>query len=279
MFGFRRPMAPQPPARSRAKVPPGQVVWAIGDIHGRVDLLRALIAAIWTDFEDGPPVQRTIVFLGDYVDRGPASKAVLDTLVDLSEMSGIEIFFLSGNHENCMLAFMDEPEQGPRWCEFGGRETLRSYEIEPPQQGDNVEGWQETARDLKFRMPQRHQEFLRRLRLSASIGDYFFAHAGARPGVLLHKQSDHDLMWIRNSFLNSTEIFDQVVVHGHTPTEEHHSDHRRIGIDTGAYASGKLTALRLEGTSRQILQTQFFGGTIQVQRTMLEPGAEPIASE
>lgn len=272
MFGFRRrPSAPQAPARAPAAVPVGQVVWAIGDIHGRVDLLRALVPAIWADFADRPSARRTLVFLGDYIDRGPTSKAVLETLADLSDMADIETVFLSGNHEDRMLAFMDEPEQGPRWCEFGGRETLRSYEIEPPQQDDDVEAWQETSRDLKFRMPRRHQNLLRRLQLSASIGDYFFAHAGARPGVLLEEQSDHDLMWIRNAFLNSPETFDQVVVHGHTPAEDHHSDHRRIGIDTGAYASGRLTALRLEGTSRQILQTQFTGGTIQVQRTVLEP--------
>ena len=232
--------APRTPA-----VPEGVVAWAVGDIHGRLDLLKPLVAHIIADHAAAPAQHTLVVFLGDYIDRGPHSRDVLRYLADLPMNLGIQWRFLKGNHEEAMLDFLDDPTTGPTWCEYGGDATLASYGLRLPQIKHKPEAWAHLSADLDHKVTPAELAFLKGLELSVSVGDYFFAHAGARPGVALSSQSDRDLLWIRSSFLNSEVEFEKVVVHGHTPTAQVHRDHRRIGLDTKAYESGILTAVKL----------------------------------
>lgn len=242
--------APATPA-----VPDGTVVWAVGDIHGRLDLLNPLVEAMIADLHASAATRKVVVFLGDYIDRGPDSRGVVRLLAGLSDVQGVEWRFLKGNHEQAMLGFLDEPSAGPKWCEYGGDNALRSYGLRVPDLAHRAEAWARVAADLRHKLTDREIEFLENLELSVTIGDYFFSHAGARPGVALDRQAAEDLMWIRQPFLNSQTAFERVVVHGHTPTAHVHADHRRIGIDTKAYHSGVLSAVRLEGQDRRLLQT------------------------
>lgn len=235
-------------------VPDGTVVWAVGDIHGRLDLLQPLVEAIVADPRDRVATRRVVVFLGDYIDRGPESRGVLRLLAGLSADQGVEWRFLKGNHEQAMLGFLDDPSAGPKWCEYGGDNALRSFGLRVPDLAHRTEAWARVAADLRHKLTANETAFLENLELSVSVGDYFFSHAGARPGVALDRQSPGDLMWIRQPFLDSRTVFERVVVHGHTPTTGVHADHRRIGMDTKAYDSGVLSAVRLEGLERSLLQ-------------------------
>lgn len=241
--------APTAPA-----VPDGTVVWAVGDIHGRLDLLQPLIEGIVADLRDATATRKVVIFLGDYIDRGPNSRGVLRLLAGLSAVQGVEWRFLKGNHEQAMLGFLDDPSTGPKWCEYGGDNALRSYGLQVPSLAHRTEAWTRVAADLRHKLTAREMEFLENLEPSVTVGDYFFSHAGARPGVALDRQSPEDLMWIRQPFLNSRTAFERVVVHGHTPTARVHADHRRIGIDTKAYHSGVLSAVRMERARRRLLQ-------------------------
>lgn len=238
------------------RVPDGVVVWAVGDVHGRLDLLKPLVEAILADAAETVADRKVVIFLGDYIDRGPESRGVIRYLVDLPKDAGIEWRFLKGNHEEAMLDFLDDPSTGPTWCEYGGDATLASYGLRLPQMKHKPEAWKHLADDLDHKVTPAERAFLKGLELSLSVGDYFFAHAGARPGVPLDQQSERDLMWIRNSFLDSEDGFEKVVVHGHTPAAEVHVDRRRIGIDTKAYSSGILSAVRLHGEARLVLQAR-----------------------
>ncbi|HYD28117.1 metallophosphoesterase family protein [Brevundimonas sp.] len=242
----RAPASPQ--------VPAGTVVWAVGDIHGRDDLLAPLVEAIRADLRTMDAQRKTVVFLGDYVDRGPGSRAVLKRLAGLPADEGVEWRFLKGNHEETMARFLEDPSVGAQWCEYGGDATLQSYGLRPPDMKHRAEAWRHLASDLNHKLGADERDFLARLEMRISVGDYFFAHAGARPGEPLESQADEDLLWIRGTFLRSQQEFEKVVVHGHTPAAEVHADRRRIGIDTRAYESGVLTALRLRGGERRILQ-------------------------
>jgi len=249
LFKKRRPRIAAP---DRPETPQGTVVWAIGDIHGRLDLLQPLVEAIMVDAAASAAERKVVIFLGDYVDRGPDSRGVIRYLADLPADCGIEWRFLKGNHEEAMLDFLDDPSAGARWCEYGGDAALRSYGLKPPELKHKLEGWARVSADLDHKLTPRERAFLENLELSLSVGDYF--HAGARPGEPLDRQSERDLMWIRNSFLDSDVEFDKVVVHGHTPTREVHVDRRRIGVDTKAYDSGVLSAVRLEGATRVVVR-------------------------
>lgn len=260
---FRRKTAA---VRHSARVPEGAVVWAIGDVHGRADLLLPLLREAVDDLRLNRPARPVIVMLGDYVDRGADSKGVIDLLCRLSDQADIETHFLRGNHEERFEAFLSDPELGASWCEYGGREALLSYGVLIPALKGEAEGWVQASASLNAALPETHRRFLARQESSIEIGDYFFAHAGARPGIALSDQSPDDLMWIRKDFLAAKAPFEKVIVHGHTPEEAVHADARRIGIDTGAYATGVLTGLRLEGDQRQICQTRVAGSTVALTR-------------
>ncbi len=252
---FRRlleSLHPRPPAEPRPSAPTGVALYAIGDIHGRTDLLDPLLAEIRLQARAG---ERTVVVgLGDYVDRGVDSRGVVDRLLGLAERPGIEARYLRGNHDQLLLDFLGDAALGPYWCRVGGRETLLSYDVEPPPTRKHMDAWRAARDAFAAALPERHLEFFRTLPLSFASGDYFFVHAGARPGTTLEAQSEQDLLWIRKEFLDHGDRFERIVVHGHTPAEEAHADHRRIGLDTGAYMTGVLTACRFEGQSRRLIQ-------------------------
>lgn len=243
-----------------ASVPDGRRVYAIGDIHGRADLLVRLLEDLRRDAAQGDFQGRPIlVFLGDYIDRGFQSRDVIDVLLS-DQLSPFETYFLKGNHEAAMLQFLSDPSIGPRWAEFGGAETLVSYGIQPPRTRTSLDDWARASDELQQVLPAEHLHFLRNLDISVRIGDYVFVHAGVRPGVPLDQQSEYDMLWIRDEFLSDRKPLGAVIVHGHTPTSAPHKDSRRVGLDTGAYLSGRLTAARFEHETVEFIAT---GPTLQ----------------
>jgi serine/threonine protein phosphatase 1 len=262
---FFKKTSERPPAR----VPDGCVVWAVGDIHGRADLSGPLIAAIRADLIGASASRKVIVFLGDHVDRGPDSRGVLDQIAEVLADPALEVHTLRGNHEERMEAFLNQPDLGPGWCDYGGREALMSYGVAPPVMKGDAEGWAAAATALRDALPDSHLRLLQNQAYSVTIGDYFFAHAGARPGVALEDQSPDDLMWIRQPFLEHAALFEKVVVHGHTPTDSVVSDARRIGVDTGAYGTNVLSAVRLEGETRALLQATGRGASVRLSSMAL----------
>lgn len=259
------------------KVPEGTVVWAVGDIHGCLELLEKLVEAIVHDAMASTAQRKVVIFLGDYIDRGPDSRGVLRYLINLPTDSGVEWRFLKGNHEEAMLKFLDDPSFGPNWCEYGGDAALASYGLKPPEMKHRAEAWARVSADLDHKVSAREREFLEGLEFSVSVGDYFFAHAGARPGIALNRQSNRDLLWIRGSFLDDIGTFDKVVVHGHTPSKHVHIDHRRIGVDSKAYASGVLSAIELSGATKRTLQAVAEAGEVFVRRNEALSLTSPVA--
>ena len=242
------------PAAAEASSIGDCLVYAIGDIHGRIDLLDRLLERIGDDIAAHPPIERTaLIFLGDYVDRGPASREVIDRIITLR--STAHVVALRGNHEDALLRFLDDPAIGPDWVEHGGAQTLMSYGVTPPQKSEPAP-WIEVRDRFAAALPDNHLAFFQRLEHYAVLGDYVFAHAGVRPNVALDRQTTQDLMWIRKPFLEADRAIDQVVVHGHTPMEAPYMGPWRIGVDTGAYATGVLTAVRLAGAERAFLSTR-----------------------
>jgi serine/threonine protein phosphatase 1 len=238
----------------KAEVPPGCLVYAIGDVHGCSALLDDLLAQIEADAERFEADRRVLVFVGDYIDRGPDSAGVIERLVSRMP-AGFEVICLKGNHDQMLLDFLERPEIFDHWMLNGAETTLSSYGLKT-YEFDWYRGDEAACRDgLLAAMPERHRAFFDNLRLSVIVGDYFFCHAGVRPGVPLDEQVPQDLMWIREDFLNSPLRFGKVVVHGHTPVDEPEVRFNRIGIDTKACLSGRLTALRLYGESRDFLST------------------------
>lgn len=244
----------KPAGSPSAKFPEGRVGFAVGDVHGRADLLVSMMELLegraGPDTRDGQaPV---VVFLGDYVDRGPQSAAVLDLLKQ--RPAGFERRFLMGNHEQAMLAFMRDPIENRAWLMHGGTETLLAYGIQPPPTlGAEDAQIIEVGARLKEKLPGEHLAFLEGLERYAEYGDYAFVHAGLDPAKPLAEQTDADLFWIRQRFIGDRRPLSHRVVHGHTPVENPHADRRRIAIDTGAYASGVLTAARFEGETVSFL--------------------------
>lgn len=245
---FRRNAAPviEP---SRATVPHDTLVIAIGDVHGCIDLLEDLWKQLSSIAARSQCRRKVLVFLGDYVDRGPASATVIDRLV--RGFDGFTTIFLKGNHEEAMLQFVSSPLVGELWRSFGGMETLRSYGV---IHGEGA-SWNDTRAAFAMALPPAHLDFLKNLKLHHIEGDYVFVHAGLRPHVSLEDQVEHDLLWIRDEFLASDADFGRVVVHGHTPGQEPVIRDNRVGIDTGAFFTGRLTALVLEGRERRLVST------------------------
>lgn len=242
--------------------PEGLRLYAVGDVHGRLDALELLVNAILDEPADG--LSPVLIMLGDYVDRGPASRQVIDRLINLEADAALATRFIRGNHEETMLSFLGEPSLGATWCGFGGVETLLSYGVVAPLMSDPSEAW-EAARDtFAAAIPASHVRFLRALEPAVEYGDYFFTHAGVRPGVELEDQDPHDLMWIRDDFLRGSATFSKAIVHGHTPEADAFVSDRRIGVDTGAYATGRLSAIVLEGLERRLIQAQVSGGRTSV---------------
>ena len=237
-----------------ATTPPDTRLYAVGDIHGRADLLRRLLAQIAADAAGRPPAFQQLIYLGDYVDRGPASQEVIDIVLDEAP-PGFEVVALRGNHEEMMQRFLEDTGVARTWMMNGGDATLGSYGVEAPSVFAGTPIHRHAQALFRTQLPLRHKEFLVNLADTYAAGDYFFVHAGVRPGVPLPQQRGEDLRWIRDEFLGSKVNFGKIVVHGHSIEREPVVRTNRIGIDTGAYASDHLTCLVLEGTERRFLQT------------------------
>jgi serine/threonine protein phosphatase 1 len=237
--------------KTKPRTPVGERIYAVGDIHGRADLLLAVLRRIDDDLSARPIGDSVQVFLGDYIDRGPNSRQVLDLLVDRQRQH--KVLCLKGNHEAYAIQALSEPSVLSEWLKMGGIATLLSYGVKRPARDDDPQAQRETSAALRRALPESHQHFLRHLAPSFSCGDYFFAHAGVRPEVPLQQQYERDLLWIRDDFLLYEEDFGKVVVHGHTPAPEPDIRSNRINIDTGAYATGRLTCLVLENDQMRFL--------------------------
>lgn len=238
---------------SQPSGPKGHRAYAIGDVHGCLDLLNRLLERIEAEIANGPKRKTSIVFLGDLIDRGDASAQVIERLRTYSP-PGVSAHFIMGNHEEVLLRLVaGETELLKSWLRFGGAETLRSYGIDPTSLA-NLPADAVTRR-LREAIPTEHLDFLKSFADSISFGGYLFVHAGIRPGIDLSEQSQTDLRWIREPFLGDTSERGFVVVHGHTISNAVEVTANRIGIDTGAYCTGTLSALAIEGPKRWLIQT------------------------
>ena len=237
-------------AKRRPRLPEGVRIYAVGDVHGRLDLLDQVQSRIDAHLAKAPVGKAVEVYLGDYIDRGPASRQVIDRLIARGHKRNA--IFLKGNHETYVSEFIGNPAILGDWRQYGGLETLMSYGLQPAIKADAAEQI-ELAKAFRFMLPRSHREFIKALPLCVSYGDFFFVHAGVKPRVPLNEQREEDLLWIRDDFLLFEDDFEKVVVHGHTPVREPDIRTNRINIDTGAYATGRLTCLMLERDGIDIL--------------------------
>lgn len=231
-------------------LPPGLCLYALGDIHGCADLLERAFRSLDADLRRRRPSRVLTVFLGDYIDRGLDSKRTLDLLIERARHH--DTVFLKGNHEVVLLDFLKDPGRLHDWRQFGGLQTLVSYGLRPalnPSANEQLE----LATALDAALPWDHRLFLENLKPCLTCGDFFFVHAGVRPGFGLDQQTEQDLLWIRDEFLNSPADFGKFIVHGHTPVKEPDLRPHRLNIDTGAYATGRLTLLRIEGSEIEFI--------------------------
>lgn len=255
IFGRKkRDFSKEPPS-----VPDKTRIYAIGDIHGRADLLEALHENILNDAKTAHgDMEMVVVYLGDYMDRGAQSRQALDMLI-ASPLVDFEHVYLKGNHDDALLTFLEDSSIGPDWFSIGGDACLYSYQI-PPQNGLSArKKFKQLQESLRSALPDDHLAFLSNLKLIYEAGDYIFVHAGVMPGRPLSKQNPAHLMWVRDEFLNDERNYGKIIVHGHTITAKPDIRANRIGIDTGAYATGILTCLVLEGTQRRFLTTEAVG--------------------
>lgn len=257
------------PAKQRTpKLPPGQRVYAVGDIHGRLDLFEGLIAAIERDNAGRSEAISDVILLGDLIDRGPSSAGVIDRARRWSQERRVGI--IKGNHEEMMLVSARKLDALRSFLRYGGRETIISYGVDPDFVMEaSLEDLQQAMLDA---IPQQDFDFVDSFEKMVRIGDYLFVHAGVRPDTPLDRQLGHDCRWIREPFLTHDGDFGAVVVHGHTITEQPEIRANRIGIDTGAYVNGTLTAIGLEGESRWFIQAREDGNDISIQIAALPTG-------
>lgn len=241
-----------PQMRTAPSTPPGSIVYAVGDIHGRADLLAGALAELRRAAAEAKGRNLVVVFLGDYIDRGPSSREVLSRLISFRHEGVCETVFLRGNHEQVLLDLIDGFEDTGRWLDYGGQDTLRSYGLERLPEGLSTNRCALTEL-VQRALPADHLAFLRETELHAKRGDYLFVHAGLRPDRLLEEQSTSDMLWYRY-YDDEAPVHAETVVHGHSPHRRPILGRWRIGLDTEAYASGSLTMLRLEGEDQTFLR-------------------------
>jgi Calcineurin-like phosphoesterase. len=248
---WKRKSKPAQPARSGFSIPEGQRVYAIGDVHGRDDLFAGMLDLIRADNAARSPAEVSIVLLGDLIDRGPQSADVVERAMRLREEFP-ETRLLIGNHEECFLAALTGDVRRLRYfMRIGGDATVASYWGDEKSLADAT--FEEVAERLPGLVPDEHVAFLGTGEDIIEIGDYAFVHAGIRPGIPLEKQSLSDLRWIRDEFLDNLADHGKMIVHGHSITAEPDEQANRIGVDVGAFRSGTLAALALEGEQRWFL--------------------------
>jgi len=254
--------ARETPSLKKASLPDGIRIYAVGDIHGCTHLLKRQLAQIEADEQRHPCARSALVFLGDYIDRGPDSRGTIELLLACGRMR--EAIFLKGNHETLIGRFLDAPQSLNDWRSLGGFETLVSYGLRPSLSRQHRDD-ERLAEELRTVLPAQHLAFFNSLSPSFNCGDFFFTHAGVRPGIALNKQSEDDLLWIRDDFLDHDLPFEKFVVHGHTPVNAPEIRPNRANIDTGAFATGRLSCVAIEGTDlvslRDIRDWQAGGST------------------
>ncbi len=236
-----------PPQPLSASLPAQTRIYAVGDIHGRADLLAEIVTRIDEDLYRRPIRYSAEVYLRDYIDRGPDSSRVIDLLA--TRLVGNRAVCLRGNHEAMLEAFLRDPAALEEWLPLGARQTLAAYGLS----GADRQRPESLHRRFQDRFPPAHDLFLQCLRNSYSCGDFFFVHAGIRPNVPIELQDPHDMMWIRDEFLSSAHSHDKYIVHGHTPVPHPDIRSNRINIDTGAWRSGVLTCIAIEGDAIMFL--------------------------
>lgn len=236
-----------------ACIPEGLRIYAIGDVHGRLDLLKQMHGLIDAECVDRETERRVVIHLGDYVDRGPESSGVLEFLCEKTKADA-DIIALAGNHDRGFLEFLHDGKRESIFPGNGGGATALSYGIDADFSSDQAS--QRTSAALWQAVPGEHIAFLQKLPVKVEFGDFFFCHAGVRPTVPLEKQSDWDLVWIRYEFLDWPELFEKVIVHGHTPHDAPEILPNRVNVDTAAYMSGVLTALVIEGSEKRFLEAR-----------------------
>ena len=238
-----------------ASAPEGMRLYAVGDTHGHLALARALFNRIEADLASAPVKRHRIVMLGDYCDRGPETRGLIDFLIERQNRH--DMVFLLGNHDQRLVEFPDMADEiGEAFLHFGGRETLASYGVD----ADGASSLRAACKAFARAMPASHRRFFENALLSHEEGDYFFCHAGVKPGVPLAAQEPKDLLWIRHEFLQHQGDFGKVVVHGHTPWNRVDIQPNRINVDTGAYETGILSCVVLEGRDIRVLQTATSSG-------------------
>lgn len=238
------------------KGPSGRRLYAIGDIHGRLDLLDQLLAQIKRDIAVHASCRPLFVFVGDYIDRGPRSRETIDRLIEHGKDA--ECVFLKGNHEQVAIRCLRDPSLFERWMRLGGLETLISYGLAlspgvPTRQIVELQACFHAA------LPREHLDFFRQLKTSFTSGDFFFVHAGVKPRVALTNQVENDLLWIREEFLGADDDFGKIIVHGHTPSRDVDIRPNRINIDTGAFATGRLSCLVIDDATFSLIDTSDAG--------------------
>jgi len=253
LFGFGGPASRDFSADLPA-VPKGTRVYAVGDIHGSLELLREMHELIEQDSRVLQPERLVLIYLGDYVDLGEKTRETLDYLID-EPLKGFERIYLRGNHEEFLLNFLEDASLAPMWLPNGGDTTLLSYGVGLGDAANAEERYRDMQTRLGEAIPERHLEFVRSLETYHVEGDYLFVHAGVRPGVPLESQTGQDLLWIRDEFMTSDENHEYCVVHGHTIVPEADFRANRISVDTGAYYSGMLSCAVLEDDDRRIIHT------------------------
>jgi serine/threonine protein phosphatase 1 len=244
----------RPSPRAAPEAPSGTRIYAIGDIHGCDVLLERLHGLIRADAADADSLRKVIVYLGDYVDRGEGSRRVIDMLV-AGPPPGFEAVYLCGNHEEMTLSFLEDSAIAPMWMMNGGNATLYSYGVRFGDAATPEARYFAMQKAFRAALPESHLDFLRGLAPYYVEGDYLFVHAGVAPGRPLEEQQRQDLLWIRDEFLDSSADHGYCVVHGHSIVDEPDQRPNRIAIDTGAYYSGTLTCLVLEGDERRFLHS------------------------
>lgn len=262
MFPLLRQLFRARPSRPAPTLPEGQRVYAIGDIHGRLDLFTALTEAIEADDAVSAPADTTVILLGDLIDRGPDSAGVIAAARAWQARRTVRC--IAGNHEEMFLAAFEKQDVLRHLLRYGGRETLLSYPITVEEY--TAATIPETQELMRRAVPEDDIAFLRSMEDMIAIGDYLFVHAGVQPGTPLDAQKTQDLRWIREPFLSAPDDHGPVVVHGHTIAPDPMLQANRIGIDTGGYLHGVLTALRLEGTSQALVQAREVAGSVAVAR-------------
>ena len=235
------------------KITKSSRIYSIGDIHGRSDLLEKLLKKIQEDVKKKPVRNNTIIFLGDYIDRGKNSKKVVELIINLSDR--FKKIFLKGNHEDMLNNFLKDPNLLDIWLVNGGDKTLINYGVNLKKFFLGKKDALQIQKEFLNKIPRRHLHFLKSLKHFYQISNYFFTHAGVRPNIKLSKQNKKDLMWIREPFLSSKYDFGKIIVHGHTPSYQPEVKSNRIGIDTCAHITNLLTSLVIEENKLRFIQT------------------------